>query len=145
MSYCYKPSLIRELQSELFPLMGLHSPTQTQAMESAWAPKVDIKEEGDEFVVYADIPGVDPKDIEIKMENNTLIVQGEKKTVKEEKEKNYYRMERTAGKFYRQFTLPETVDGNKITAKSKHGVLAIHLPKTKEANLQRKIEVKEVE
>ncbi len=142
MNYCYvKPSsLLRELQQELFG----HHPAASLAEES-WAPKVDIKEEDTQFVVFADIPGVDPKDIHIDMEGNTLTVKGEKKSIREEKDKNYYRQERTAGKFLRQFTLPETIDGNKITAKAKQGVLSIYLPKAKEENQQRKITVQEVE
>jgi HSP20 family protein len=113
----------------------------------AWSPKVDIKEEENEFVVFADIPGVDPKQIDIDMEGNTLTVKGEKSTIKEEKDKknSYYRVERTSGKFFRQFTLPETVDGSKISAKVKHGVLAIHLPKANESKHQRKIAIQEEE
>ncbi|MGD9591749.1 MAG: Hsp20/alpha crystallin family protein [Candidatus Berkiella sp.] len=143
MNYCYlKPSsLMRELQQEL---LGLS--TQPSMMpDNAWAPHVDIKEETNEFVVFADIPGVDPKDIQIDMEGNTLTVKGEKKSFKEEKDKNYYRQERVSGKFFRQFTLPETIDADKISAKAKQGVLAIHLPKAKQENLQRKITVQEVE
>jgi HSP20 family protein len=147
---CHQPSsLLRELQNELLPLMGWNtlSPTESLTPESGWTPKVDIKEEDHEFVVYADIPGVDPKDIQIDMEGHTLTVKGEKRSFKEEKdkEKNYYRVERVSGKFYRQFTLPESIDGNKIVAKFKHGVLAIHLPKANEGKHQRKITVQEQE
>ena len=144
MNYCYvKPSsFIRELQNEL---LGLHQHQTADLAHHTWAPKVDIKEEANEFIVFADIPGVDPKDIQIDMDGNTLTVKGEKKLFKEEKEKNYYRQERTSGKFYRQFTLPETIDADKITAKAKQGVLAIHLPKAIEENKQRKITVQEVE
>jgi HSP20 family protein len=147
MSYRYHQgaNILRELQNEL---MGWGcTPTQTLAPEMAWSPKVDIKEEENEFVVFADIPGVDPKHIEIDMEGNTLTVKGEKSTIKEEKDKknSYYRVERTYGKFFRQFTLPETVDGSKISAKAKHGVLAIHLPKANEGKHQRKIAIQEEE
>jgi HSP20 family protein len=70
-------------------------------------------------------------------------VKGERKTHQEEKSKNFYRVERTSGKFYRQFTLPDSVDSSKIAAKSKQGVLAIHLPKAKEHLSQRKITVQQ--
>lgn len=132
---------------ELLPLMSWLTGCHPLKQETAWSPKVDIKEEKDEFVVYADIPGVDPKNIDIDIEGNTLTVKGERQTQKEEKDKanNYYRVERTYGKFYRQFTLPENIDGDKITAQSKHGVLAIHLPKAKEVTNQRKITVEERE
>ncbi|MBS0289247.1 MAG: Hsp20/alpha crystallin family protein [Proteobacteria bacterium] len=146
MSYRYHQplSIFRELQNELLPLMGWNADAAL-VPEKAWAPKVDIKEETTEFIVFADIPGVDPKEIEIDMDGNTLTVKGERTTIKEtkEKEKNYYRIERTSGKFYRQFTLPESVDASKITAKVKQGVLAIHLPKAIEGKHQRKITVVE--
>ncbi len=131
---------MRELQNELFPLVGLAA--QKQQAES-WTPKVDIKEQANEFVLYADIPGVDPKEIEIGMEGNTLIVKGEKKAFKEDKDNNFYRLERVSGKFYRQFTLPENVDADKISAKAKQGVLAIHVPKAQENKQQRKIRIEE--
>jgi len=133
------------LQKELFPLMSWLADTPATQEITAWSPKVDIKEEPKEFVVYADIPGVDPKEIEIEMEGDRLIVRGEKKSQKEEKGKNYYRMERTSGKFYRQFTLPDSVDSSKITAITKHGVLEIHLPKSAEGKHYRKIEIQQQE
>lgn len=138
-------SIVRELQQELFPLMSWFTQEHPYAQDTVWAPRVDIKEEELEFVVFADIPGVDPKDIEIEMDGNTLTVKGERNLVKEHKGKNenYYRIERTSGKFYRQFTLPETIDSTKIMAKSKQGVLAIHLPKATENKHQRKIKVQE--
>lgn len=136
-------SLMNELQNELFPLMSWFTEGHPLAQEAVWAPKVDIKEEDNEYVVFADIPGVDPKEIQIDMDGNTLTVRGERKSHAEEKQKNYYRIERTYGKFYRQFTLPETVDSSKISAKAKQGVLAIHLPKAKEQSHQRKITVEQ--
>lgn len=132
----YQPTnWLRELQHELF---------ENQAkcgQELAWYPKVDIKENEKEYVIYADLPGIEPDAIEIEMDSNTLTIKGERKTVKEEKEENFYRVERSEGKFYRQFTLPETVASDKISAKSKNGVLAIHLPKAIETKAQRKITV----
>lgn len=132
--------LLNQLQHELMPfvsLCGQENPTRHET----WAPKVDIKEDEKEFVVFADIPGVDPNEIDIEMDGNTLTVKGEKKTAHEEKSKNYYRLERTTGKFYRQFTLPESVDSEKISAKTKNGVLAIHLPKAQEGKKNRKITI----
>lgn len=143
----YQPSsMLRELQQELFPVLSAWSDAQSQALSQeglVWTPKVDIKEEDKGFVVYADIPGVNPKEIEIEMEGNNLILKGERKSEKEEKGKNYYRSECTMGKFYRQFTLPESVDSSKIHATAKHGVLIIHLPKATEGKHQRKITVQE--
>lgn len=132
--YRQSQSLLNQLHDELMPFICL-------PQQEAWAPKVDIKEAEKEFVVFADIPGVDPNDIDIEMDGNTLTVKGERKTKKEDKAENYYRLERTTGKFYRQFTLPESVDSSKIVAKTKNGVLAIHLPKAEEGKNNRKITI----
>lgn len=141
-NYRQSQSLLNQLHNELMPLFW-GSQQDLAPTQEAWAPKVDIKEEEKEFVVYADIPGVDPNHIDIEMDGNTLTVKGEKKAEHEEKNKNYYRIERTTGKFYRQFTLPESVDSSKIVAKTKNGVLAIHLPKTEEGKNHRKITIQQ--
>jgi HSP20 family protein len=106
---------------------------------------VDIKEDENGFVVYADIPGVDPGAIEIEMDANTLTIKGERKTEQEIKSKNYYRVECASGKFFRQFTLPESIDATKITAKNKRGVLTIHVPKAKAEKNARKIVVEDAD
>ncbi|MGE3318623.1 MAG: Hsp20/alpha crystallin family protein [Candidatus Berkiella sp.] len=141
-NYRQSQSLLNQLHNELMPLFWCGQQDLAPAQE-AWAPKVDIKEEEKEFVVYADIPGVDPNHIDIEMDGKTLTVKGEKKAEHEEKNKNYYRIERTTGKFYRQFTLPESVDSSKIVAKTKNGVLAIHLPKAEEGKNHRKITIQQ--
>lgn len=133
--------LLNQLQHELMPFISVCGQENAALRQDAWAPKVDIKEEEKEFVVFADIPGVDPNDIDIEMDGNTLTVKGEKKAEQEQKGKNYYRLERTTGKFYRQFTLPESIDSDKISAKTKNGVLAIHLPKAEEGKNNRKIKI----
>ncbi len=145
MRYRNQPgAILRELQKELFPFAQLLSEEAqpTFALEQ-WAPSVDIKEEEKEFVVYADIPGVKAKDIDIEMEGNSLVIKGHRKTEKEEKGKNYYRSECQTGKFYRQFTLPESVDSAKITARKEEGVLILHLPKATENKHFRKIDIQE--
>ena len=96
---------------------------------SDWTPAVDIKEEQDHFLIKADIPGVDPKDIEVHMENGVLTIKGERESEKKEEREGYKRIERSRGTFYRRFTLPETADADKINAKSLHGVLEITIPK----------------
>src|SRR5215208_7488085 len=107
---------------------------------AAWAPAVDIKEEDGAYVLHADVPGVDPTDIELQMENGVLTLRGERKSeVKEEKD-NYHRVERVTGSFYRRFTLPDTADAENISAKSVNGVLEVRIPK--QARVQpRRIEV----
>ena len=96
---------------------------------SAWVPAVDIKEEPQQFMIEADIPGVDPKEIEISMENGVLTLKGERKSVSQEEGKNYKRVERVYGTFYRRFSLPDTADPEKVTASGKNGVLQIAIPK----------------
>lgn len=94
---------------------------------SEWMPSVDIVEEDKQFVISADIPGVDPKDIEVSMENNMLTIKGERKTEKKEDKNGCHRVECSKGIFYRRLTLPESADPDKITAKGKNGVLKITL------------------
>jgi len=107
---------------------------------STWVPSVDIKEEEDRFVIHADIPGVDPKEIEITMENGVLTIKGERVSETKEERKNYKRIERVRGAFYRRFSLPDTADADKITAVGKHGVLEVMIPK-REIAQPRKINV----
>jgi len=107
---------------------------------SDWTPAVDIKEEKDRFLIKADIPGVDPKDIEVHMENGVLTIKGERENEKKEEREGYKRIERSRGSFYRRFSLPETADADKINAKSQHGVLEITIPKQEKVH-PRKISV----
>ncbi|HZE27266.1 MAG TPA: Hsp20/alpha crystallin family protein [Terriglobales bacterium] len=100
---------------------------------TTWAPAVDIYETPNELVVKADLPDVDEKDIDIRVENNLLTVHGERKIEKEEKEENYRRVERQYGSFTRTFTLPTTVDAEKVSANYDKGILKIALPKKAEA------------
>ena len=99
---------------------------------SAWMPAVDIFENENELVLTAEIPGIDEKDVEIKIEDNTLTLKGERKFEKETKEENYHRIERSYGSFYRAFTLPTYVDTDKIKAEHENGVLKISMPKREE-------------
>lgn len=101
----------------------------SNVVTSAWRPAVDIKEEADRFVILADLPGVDPKDIEITAENGMLTVRGERRVEKEEEREGFRRVERVRGTFYRRFSLPDTADTGGIKARGKDGVLEITLPK----------------
>ncbi|OJA00698.1 heat-shock protein Hsp20 [Rickettsiella grylli] len=110
---------------------------------SHWAPAVDIKEEPTCFLLFADIPGVDPKDIEISMENGILTIKGERVATHTEEKKGYTRVERSQGCFYRRFALPDTADADKITAEGKQGVLKIIIPKREKAAAKKiKVEAK---
>jgi HSP20 family protein len=101
-----------------------------EALSSAiWSPAVDIYETDDEVVVKAELPEVNQKDIDIQIENNTLILRGERKLNKETKKENFHRIERAYGTFSRSFTLPGTIDQEKISADYKDGILKISMPK----------------
>lgn len=99
---------------------------------SAWNPSVDIFENDSEVVMKAELPGMNAKDIEVKLENNVLTLKGERRFEKETKEENYHRIEREYGTFTRSFALPAAVNGDKVTAEYKDGVLKIVLPKKEE-------------
>ncbi len=102
-----------------------------------WQPNVDVKDEPEALVLFADIPGVDPNQIEINVRNGVLSIKGERQFNKEWKEDAFHRIERSYGSFYRQFALPENVDAERIAAKSNHGVLEIRLPKRPQAAAKR--------
>jgi HSP20 family protein len=100
---------------------------------SAWAPAVDIYETEHELVVKADLPDVDPKDLDIRVENNLLTIRGERKFEKKVSEENYLRVERSYGSFARSFTLANTVNSEAIKAEYQNGVLTLSIPKREEA------------
>jgi HSP20 family protein len=99
----------------------------------AWAPAVDIYEKDGNIVLKAELPGIDPKDVDVRVENNILTLRGERKLDEEVKKDNYHRVERSYGNFTRSFTLPNVVDTEKIKAEFKDGVLRMTLPKKEEA------------
>ncbi|HWR98025.1 MAG TPA: Hsp20/alpha crystallin family protein [Candidatus Methanoperedens sp.] len=109
---------------------------------SAWAPAVDIYETDKEIVLKAELPEMQEKDIDIKVEDNVLSITGERRMEKEVKEENYHRIERSYGSFNRSFTLPRTLDPEGIKAAYKDGVLKVNIPKKEEVKpKQIKIEV----
>lgn len=99
----------------------------------SWAPAVDVFEKDNDIVLRAELPGIDPKKVEIRVENNTLSLSGERNAETEVKKENYHRVERSYGKFSRSFTLPNVVDVEKIRAEYKDGILQLTLPKRDEA------------
>jgi len=107
-----------------------------------WAPTVDIEENDDSYFIRADIPGVDKKDIEVRLDNGVLSITGEKLVEKETgKGSKHHRMERYSGSFARRFTLPNTIKAGKVDATYRYGVLSLMIPKTEESR-PKPIEIK---
>jgi HSP20 family protein len=94
-----------------------------------WAPALDVSETKDAVMVKAEVPGMDPKEIQLSLEDQLLTLKGEKTQEKEEKDEHYYHAERSYGAFVRTVRLPATVDGSKVTATFKNGLLKVTLPK----------------
>jgi len=107
--------------------------TGEESSLTAWAPAVDIYETEHELVLKADLPDIDPKDLDIRVENNILTIRGERKFEKNVNEENYLRVERSYGSFTRSFTLANTVNSEAIKAAYENGVLTLSIPKREEA------------
>ena len=116
-----------------FGRQGIQWPTtsdeDSNVVTSGWVPTVDIKETDKQFTILADIPGVVPKDIEVSMDNSILSIKGERSSESESEENGFRRVERAHGSFHRRFSLPETADGENISAVGKDGVLEVVIPK----------------
>ena len=134
-------SLLNTLQRDLYNSdFNRLNDDDASVATANWAPSVDISENEKAFTLLADIPGVDPKDIEISMEKGVLTIKGERSSENVEEGENYRRVERQSGQFYRRFNLPDSADADKIEARSEHGVLRITIPK-QEIAISRRIEV----
>lgn len=135
-------SLFDQLQNEMNRARSYKETPdqQNETTNSDWAPAVDIKEEDNQYLLLADIPGVEPKDIEIQMENGVLTIKGERDSATKTEQDSFKRIERKHGVFYRQFNLPEGVNAEAIEAKSNNGVLTVSIPK-QEVVKPRKISV----
>ena len=122
-------NVLQDRMNRLFNDAGRGWRTDEPAATTTWSPAVDIFETENEIVVKAELPGVDRKDISLNLENNVLTLKGERKFEKETKEENYHRIERAYGGFSRAFSIPATVDEEKIRADYQDGILRIALPK----------------
>jgi len=109
----------------------------SDAVARQWSPRVDIREEADRFVIFADIPGVDPKEIEVQMDKGILTLKGERAEGAPAEDQGYSRRERAWGAFHRRFALPDSADADGITASGRHGVLRIDIPKRPQATPRR--------
>ena len=102
-----------------------------------WVPPVDLLEAGDHFVLKADLPGLAEGDVNIEVQDNTLTISGERKAEHEQRDKGWYRIERSFGRFSRSLTLPEGIDADRIAASFDHGVLEVRIPKPEERKPRR--------
>jgi HSP20 family protein len=127
---------MERLYDRFFDLRPFHRFTE----EGEWMPSVDVSETAKEIIVNAEVPGVEAKDIDVSLNGNVLTIKGERNREHEENEENFHRIERSYGSFYRSLQLPSEVDGDRIKATYKKGVLRISLPKTKK-EAGKKIEI----
>jgi HSP20 family protein len=124
----YEPwALVNRLQKDIDRLFG--APQTTAADSGAWLPPVDIHEEANQFVLHVDLPGVDPKAVEITTEHGVLSIRGRREETQRESREGYRRIERVTGEFQRRFSLPESADVQSIKAKVVNGVLEVAIPK----------------
>jgi HSP20 family protein len=134
----YEPwALLGRFQRQLDRALG----ESADGASVSWIPHVDIHEEAERFVVVADLPGVEGKDIEITADQGVLTIKGERRSEKKSSKDGYERVERAAGTFLRRFTLPESVAAEAIKASHTNGVLEVTLPKRPEVQ-PRRIEIK---
>ena len=113
------------------------SADESSVVTSQWVPLVDIKEEKDRFVLYADLPGVDPQEIEVQMEKGILTIKGERRLEEKLQTEGFSRIERRHGTFHRRFALPDSADPEGVSASGHNGVLQIVIPKRPETTPRR--------
>ena len=126
-----------EIKSVFDKFLGGDDTDASSVVTSQWVPRVDIKEEGDRFVIFADLPGVDPESIEVQMDKGVLSIKGERSTGAAQEGERYSRVERAHGVFFRRFALPDSANPEGITATGRHGVLEIAIPKRPETTPRR--------
>src|SRR5580704_18771349 len=124
----YEPwALVSRLQKDIDRLFG--APLTTAADSGAWLPPVDIHEGADQFALHVDLPGVDPKAVEITADQGVLTIRGKREDARRESREGYRRVERITGEFQRRFSLPDSADAQNIKAKFVNGVLEVAIPK----------------
>lgn len=133
-----QPNRLQDEIKQVFDrFFGDEEADQSNVVTSQWTPRVDVKEEDKRFVILADIPGVDPKDIDVSMDKGILTIRGERQSENTEQNGTLTRVERSYGAFYRRFALPDSADADGISATGKHGVLEISIPKKPETTPRR--------
>jgi HSP20 family protein len=124
--------LNRLFDDRMFRFNRLSSPAEEE-LGAGFSPAVDIYEDQEGVTLTAELPGIEAKDVDLRIENGVLTLRGQRKLEREESKQNYGRVERAYGTFSRSFTLPPTVDPDKVRAEAKNGLLNIHLPKREES------------
>ena len=139
----YEPwSVVSQLQNEINRVFGQLNDSEDNSATSQWSPSVDVREYADRFQLLLDVPGIDPKDVEITLDNGVLSVSGNRSEEKSEGSNpadppQQQRIERPTGRFYRRFILPDTADAENVNASGRNGVLAIEIPKQPKAQPRR--------
>ena len=125
---------LRTMQEQMNRLLDLawNREAGEELKEGVWQPPVDIYEDEESVVIKAEVPDIDQKDIEVRIEDNTLMLKGERKLDQSIQKENYHRVERFYGTFQRSFSLPHTINQEQVKATCEHGVLTITLPKREE-------------
>ncbi|MDO1527350.1 Hsp20/alpha crystallin family protein [Fulvimonas sp. R45] len=131
------PREIQAFRQAFDRFLGQEESDQSNVVTSQWAPQVDIREEDKRFVIFADIPGVDPASIEVSMDKGILTIKGERTMEQSEQVGRFTRQERLHGVFHRRFSLPDSADAENVTASGRHGVLEISIPKKPETTPRR--------
>ncbi len=139
----YEPwYLMNRLHRDLDRLMtpGAVAAEEAQHAVVDWVPPVDIREEPQQFVIHVDLPGVDPKDIDVTLEKGELTIRGRRELAARDEKQGFRRVERASGEFYRRFSLPDTADSQAVKARHANGVLEVSIPKQAQV-LPRKVTV----
>ena len=134
---------LHRLQQDMNHLFETHldKEGQTSIPTCDWQPPVDVYEDTERYVLVAEVPGVDPSKVDVRIEHNQLTLRGERTLENEDKKENYLRVERCYGTFVRTFTLPDSVDSTKIVAEYKNGLLNVSVPKRSEV-MPKQIQIK---
>lgn len=133
-------SPLADLQSELNQMFSsdwFSGNDLPSTVSGDWTPAIDIKETENGYLIRADVPGVDPNEIEVHFENGMLTLKGEKEMSKKDTKDDYMRVERSYGSFVRRFSMPDAVDSDNISAKCTHGVLEITVPRSNNARAKK--------
>lgn len=138
--YRQRPSEVAlqdEIKQVFDRFFGQEDTDASAVVTAQWVPRVDIKEEASRFVIYADLPGIDPQDIEVQMDKGILSIKGERKSESTSETERFSRVERRYGSFHRRFALPDSADPDGVAASGRNGVLEIVIPKRPETTPRR--------